>query len=84
MFVIKKSDEQEKFSLEKLVHSVAAANAETDESLDLDLLAAEFQNIVADMEYITTGQINIIVYGLLFSKGAMQTLQHFAGFKKDG
>lgn len=87
MVVIKKSDQQEKFSYEKLARSVASANEEANaadagEALDVELLIAEFQNIVADKEYITTGQINIIVYGLLFSKGALQTLKNYAGFKQ--
>lgn len=82
MIVIKKSDQEEKFSYEKLTFSIQTANADTDEPLDLELLVAEFQNIVADNEYITTGQINIIVYGLLYSKGAMKTLKNYADFKK--
>lgn len=82
MFVIKKSDQEEKFSYEKLTHSIQAANAGTDESIDIELLAAEFQNIVADSEYVTTGQINIIVYGLLYSKNAMKTLKNYAEHKK--
>lgn len=83
MIVLKKSDVEEPFLLEKLTHSVQAANVETDETLDIELLMAEFQNIVVDMEQITTGQINVIVYGLLYSKKATKTLERYAGFKKD-
>ncbi|MDL2294950.1 hypothetical protein LJC60_10090 [Ruminococcaceae bacterium OttesenSCG-928-D13] len=82
MVVLKKSDVEEKFSPEKLAHSILTANSETEESLDVQLLLAEFQNIVADMEQITTGQINVIVYGLLYSKSATETLAHYAEFKK--
>ncbi len=82
MDVIKKSDEQEKFSLEKLAHSIRAANREAEEPLDIELLLAEFQNIVFDIETITTGQINVIVYGLLYAKGAHKTLQSYANFEK--
>ena len=82
MIVIKKSDQEEKFSYEKLGYSIRAANAETDEPLDIELLLAEFQNIIADNEYITTGQINIIVYGLLYAKGAEKTLHQYAQHKK--
>lgn len=82
MYVVKRSDEQEKFSFEKLIQSIRVANADTEEAVDIELLIAEFQNIVADKEYITTGQINIIVYGLLFSKGALQTLKKYAEFKQ--
>lgn len=82
MVVVKKSGEEEKFSYEKLTHSVLAANMGTDEPLDVGLLAAEFQSLVVDNEYITTGQINVVVYGLLYSKKAMKTLENYAGFKE--
>lgn len=82
MDVIKKSNIEEKFSYEKLANSVASANEGTDETLDVELLLTEFQNIVANNDYVTTGQINVIVYGLLYSKGAMQTLKNYAEFKK--
>lgn len=82
MIVIKKSDQEEKFSFEKLSFSIHSANADTEEPLDIELLMAEFQNIVANNEYVTTGQINIIVYGLLYAKGATKTLQNYAEFKK--
>ena len=82
MDVIKKSDVLEKFSYEKLTHSILVANAETGEELDVQLLVAEFQNIVADMEQITTGQINVIVYGLLYAKKALKTLENYSGYKK--
>lgn len=82
MIVVKKSDAEEKFSFEKLGASIQSANADTNEPIDVTLLLAEFQNIVADSEYITTGQINVIVYGLLYSKDATQTLKNYAEFKK--
>lgn len=82
MDVMKKNDVQEKFSYEKLAGSIQAANDDTGEALDIELLVAEFQNIVADKEFITTGQINVIVYGLLFSKRTMQTLKNYAEYKK--
>ncbi len=82
MTVIKKSDEAEKFSIEKLGRSILAASQEAEEPLDIELLLAEFQNIVFDSETITTGQINVIVYGLLYAKGAHKTLQCYADFGK--
>lgn len=82
MDVVKKDDQQEKFSFEKLGRSIQAANAETQEPLDIALLLAEFQNLVVDKEFITTGQINVIVYGLLYSKNALETLERYSGFKK--
>lgn len=81
MLVIKKTDDKEKFSYEKLAQSMLAANAGTEESIDLELLVAEFQNIVSDKEYVTTGQINVIIYGLLYAKGAMKTLENYAEYK---
>lgn len=82
MDVIKKSDEQEKFSYEKLAGSIQAANEDTGEPLDVELVIAEFQNLVVDREFITTGQINVIVYGLLYSKNAPDTLKNYAEYKK--
>lgn len=82
MVVIKKSDVEEKFSIDKLTASIRAASAEAGEPLDVELLLAEFQSLVVNNEYITTGQINVIVYGLLFSKNAMQTLKDYVEFKK--
>lgn len=80
MNVIKKSDLQEKFSYEKLAGSIQAANAEAGENLDIELLLMEFQNIAVNMDEITTGQIKILVYGLLYSKGALQTLEKYSGY----
>lgn len=82
MMVVKRSDQQEKFSLEKLSISIAAANSETQEKLDIGLLLAEFQNLVVDKEYITTGQITVLVCGLLYTKGARETLEHYYDFVK--
>ncbi|MFV0414361.1 MAG: ATP cone domain-containing protein [Oscillospiraceae bacterium] len=82
MVVIKKTDQQENFSYEKLANSVRAANAETGEPLDVELLLMEFQNLVANNDYVTTGQINVIVYGLLYAKNALQTLKNYAEYKK--
>ena len=82
MVVIKMSDQEEKFSLEKLARSISAANADTNEPIDLEMIMAEFQNLIVDNEYVTTGQIKIIVYGLLYSKKAMNTLKNYAEFKE--
>lgn len=82
MIVIKKSDKQEKFSFDKLSLSIRAANANTEDSLDIPLLIAEFQNIIVEKDYITTGQINVIIYGLLYSKKAFQTLKNFSEYTK--
>lgn len=81
MYVIKKSDEKEKFTYEKLSRSIQAANENTGEDIDIALLLAEFMNIVVDKSDVTTGQINVIVYGLLFSKGALKTLKNYAEYK---
>ena len=82
MDVLKKSDQQEKFSYEKLAFSIGAANADTGEALDIELLLAEFQNIVADKEFITSGQIYVIVCGQLYAKGALNTLKKYSEYKE--
>lgn len=81
MDVLKKTDQQEKFSYDKLGLSIRAANSGTDEPLDIELLLAEFQNLIADKDFITTGQIYTVVAGQLFTKGALKTLKNYAEFK---
>lgn len=82
MVVIKKSNEEQPFSIEKLALSIKAANMNTDEPLDVELVVAEFRSIIVDNDYITTGQIAVVVYGLLYSKGAFKTLYNFAKYKE--
>lgn len=82
MTVIKKSGQKEDFSSEKLTHSILAANAKTDEPLEVSALTAEFRQIVSGKELITTQQIDVIVYGLLYSKGLMKTLLKYVSYDK--
>jgi len=82
MTVIKKSGKKEVFSIEKLSNSIKAANAKTDEYLEASTLTAEFRQIVSGKELITTQQIDIIVYGLLYSKGLMKTLIAYISYDK--
>lgn len=82
MVVIKASDNQEEFSFHKLILSIKAANENTDEPLDIDLLKAEFQTIILDKEFVTTGEIKVIVYGLLWKNNAVQTLKNYTDFSK--
>ena len=82
MLVYKKSDVQEEFSADKLARSILSANSETEETIDINLIMAEFRSIVIDKEDITSGEISVIVYGLLYSKGAVQTLEKYAEHKK--
>lgn len=82
MVVIKASDNQEEFSFHKLNVSIKAANENTDEPLDIDLLKAEFQTILLDKEFITTGEIKVIVYGLLWKNNAVKTLKNYTDFRK--
>lgn len=82
MIVIKMSREEEQFSLDKLSQSIGAAHADTEEALDIDLLVAEFQSIIVDKDFLTTGQVKAIVCGLLYVKNALQTLENYAKFFK--
>jgi len=82
MTVIKKSGRKEEFSVEKLLHSITSANAKTDELLTINTLVAEFQQIISGKDRITTQQIDIIVYGLLYSKGLLKTLINFISYDK--
>lgn len=80
MTVIKKSGKKEAFQVEKLCHSIQSANAKTDEPLKVRTIITDFQQIVQGKELITTQQIDIIIYGLLYSKGLMQTLMTYISY----
>lgn len=80
MTVIKKSGKKEEFSSDKLSNSIKNANQRTEEVLDFDALVHEFSRIVSGKALITTKQIDIIVYGLLYSKGFLQTLVSFISY----
>lgn len=82
MTVIKKSGKKESFSAEKLSHSIQSANLSTDEPLNLPMMIVEFQQIVKGKDLMTTQQIDIIVYGLLYSKGLLKTLMQFVAYDK--
>lgn len=80
MTVIKKSGKKEDFSPDKLSSSIKKANEKTEEAIDVDSLVADFNRIVNGKELIATKQIDIIVYGLLYSKGWLQTLVAFISY----
>jgi len=83
MTVIKKSGKKEAFSTEKLMQSIAAASDEAKEPLnesDLKILLAEFQMITKEKNLITSQQIDIIVNGLLYSRGFHGVLAHYVSY----
>jgi len=82
MTVVKKSGKKEEFSDGKLSNSIKSANTGTDELFNVASLIGEFQQIVHGKKLITTRQIDIIVYGLLYSKGLMQTLMKYISYDK--
>lgn len=80
MTVIKKSGKKEDYSPDKLSNSITQASQRTEEAIDVRSLVSEFNRIVSGKELITTKQIDIIVYGLLYSKGLLQTLVSFISY----
>lgn len=85
MTIIKKSGKKEVFSAEKLSNSIAAASSAANELLsesDLKMLVAEFQLIVKGKELITSQQIDVIVNGLLYSRGYHGALEHYVSYSK--
>lgn len=82
MNVIKKSGRKEEFSLEKLKHSLQAANAFTDEPLNINAVVQDFHQIVSGKDLITTHQIDIVVFGLLYAKNAVKTLLSYHSYDK--
>lgn len=82
MIVIKKSGRKEDFSSQKLASSIRSANQKTDETVDVNSLVYDFDRIVSGKDLITTKQIDIIVYGLLYALGHLQTLIAFVSYDK--
>lgn len=85
MTIIKKSGKKEVFSSEKLSRSIAAASEEATQPLnesDIKGIVMDFQQIVKGKDLITTQQIDVIVNGLLYSKGHFGALEHYVSYKK--
>lgn len=85
MTIIKKSGKKEEFSPEKLSRSIAVASEEAKQPLnesDIKGIVSDFQQIVKGKELITTQQIDIIVNGILYSKGFFGALEHYVSYKK--
>lgn len=85
MTIIKKSGKKEQFSIEKLSNSIAAASSEANEPLnesDLKIIISEFNQLVQGKNFITTGQIDVIVNGILYSKGFFGVLERYVSYKK--
>lgn len=80
MIVIKKSGMREDFLPDKLRQSMRYANQRTEETIDIDALMEEFEEIIAEKETITTRQIDVIICGLLYSKGLIQTLVSYVSY----
>jgi len=85
MIIIKKSGKKEEFSAEKLSRSIAAASDEANQPLtesDLKMILAEFRQIISGKDLITTQQIDVIVNGLLYSKGYYGILEQYKSYYK--
>lgn len=80
MKVVKKSGKVEEYTPGKLADSVRKANEKTKEVVDVDGLIRDFSRIVEGKEHIATLDIDIITYGLLYSKGLHQTLLTYISF----
>lgn len=80
MKVVKKSGKVEEYLPGKLADSVRKANEKTEEVIDVDGLLRDFARIAEGKEHISTGDIDIITYGLLYSKGFHQTLLTYISF----
>lgn len=83
MTTIKKSGAKEEFLEYKLSNSIDAANRGTDESLNLKMLMADFYQIAKGRDEISTREIMIIVYGLLYEKGLVKTLESYSTYEKN-
>ena len=84
MTVIKKAGHKEEFSPEKLSNSLHLANQNTDEQIDVNSLSVDFYRIVEGKAFITTEQIDIIIFGLLYSQGFQKTLSSYISYDEKG
>lgn len=82
MTVIKKSGKHQEFSAKKILASIRAANMGTEEYVDPLLILSEFEQIVEGKELISTQHIDVIIYGLLYSKGYLKTLVRYIEYDK--
>lgn len=82
MTIIKRSGRKEEFQEYKLSNSIDAANRGTGESLSLKTLMADFEQIIKGNKELSTREIVIIVYGLLYEKGLIKTLESYSTYEK--
>jgi len=82
MTVVKRSGNHEEYSSKKLANSIRAANQDSGEPLKATFLVSELEQILSGKELITTQQIDIIIYGLLYSKGLVKTLEQYISYDK--
>lgn len=85
MVVIKKSGKKEEFAPGKIYQSIAGANDETDEPMnesDLKVVISDLRHIVEGKDQIDTFQIDVIVSGLLYTRGLMKTLKQYSNYRK--
>lgn len=85
MVIIKKSGKKEAFSADKFKSSIAAASEEANQPLsdgDLRKLLTDFQQIVNGKDLMTTQQIDVVINGLLYSKGFYGALEHYVSYNK--
>lgn len=84
MMIIKKSGRKEEFAPEKILRSIAAASDEAKEPLtesDLNIILADFRQIVSGKNLITSRQVAIIVCGLLYSKSHFKTMEKYMSYQ---
>lgn len=86
MIIIKKSGKEEEFSADKLLCSISAASDEVKKPLnesDLKVFLANFQKILEGKTSISTCQIEIIVFGLLYEMGCTEILENYAAYSRN-
>lgn len=83
MLVIKRDGRKEDFLPEKIYQTVAAASDETAEPLnesDLKAVISEIKSIMKGKEEIHSYQIDIILSGVLYTKGFLATLKKYRDY----
>lgn len=85
MLIIKRSGKTEEFSIDKIRAALAACSDEADQPFnesDLKRLTADLEQIISGKESLTTGQIVVIVAGILYTQGYFGALEHYLSYNR--
>jgi len=81
--IIKKSGKKEEFSIGKVKSSLTAVCNEANQPLsekEMGRIISEVQQFIKDKQMMTTQQIDVIITGLLYTRGYYVILEHYVKY----